>query len=89
MDTDPNYKIFKIQLETVYGQSSEMDSYFTEYLDEYSIAHVVLESEGREFPLIEYSGGPISLSNMLKEKFGYSMEEIRVQFPEIGNELFE
>lgn len=83
----PNYKLYKIQLETIYGKDSEMDRAFMEYLNEYSIEHTILESES-SFPMIEYTGGPISLSNMLQEKFGYTPDEIKLEFPEIGNELF-
>lgn len=88
MDSSANYKLITIQLPTIWGYDSEQDKYFTDYLDEYSIAHTILETES-EFPVIEYTGGPVSLSNMLQEKFGYNLSEIRQEFPELGNEVFE
>jgi hypothetical protein len=82
----PNYKQITISLETVFGQDPEMDRMFTEYLDEYSITYQNLGSDPESastFPILEYSGGPVSLSNMLREKFGFTPEEILVAFPEL------
>ena len=74
----------KIKQETVIGETPEFDKVFFEYLDEYSITYKVLEEKGEfGYPLVEYEGGPISLGNMLREKFGLGVEDIAQNHPEI------
>ena len=90
MSTSPDYKLVTIELETVFGQEPAMDKLFTDYLGEYSIIYKVLESEqptSSGFPVLQYVGGPISLTNMLKEKFGFSDSEIASEFPQIAEAL--
>jgi hypothetical protein len=85
-----DYKMSKIERETVLGENEEFDKTFFSYLNEYSIDHKILESEGTiGYPIVEYIGGPISLRNMLKDKFGMSDEEITGIHPEIANENFK
>ncbi len=82
-----NYTPAKVERETVLGEDTEIDMMFFSYLDEYSISHKILESKGEGgFPIVEYVGGPISLRNMLKEKFGMTDEEIIELHPDIANE---
>ena len=82
-------QLYTIELQTVMGQDQHMDRIFTSYLDEYSIHHKISEEQmqAERWPIVSYTGGPISLKNMLKEKFGYSLDEIREQFPELGQAL--
>jgi hypothetical protein len=40
-------------------------------------------SEGEQYPMVEYTSGPIALNNMLKERFGYDGYEIAEKFPEL------
>jgi len=90
MSGSGNYKIVSIEVETIFGQDPDMDRLFTDYLEEYSISHKVVESESPSvsgWPRIQYTGGPISLSNMLQEKFGYSLNEISTEFPEINEAI--
>lgn len=78
-----NYLTHKISVET-YMDNNEGDDLFFSYLDEYSIDFRITESLGPSgFPIIEYTGGPISLHNMLSEKFGMSPEEIGEAYPEV------
>lgn len=86
---DVNYKEIKIRVETRYGEDPLIDSHFTRYLDEYSISWSIVLAEHTEsgWPVIEYIGGPISLTNMLMERFGYSREEIESAFPQIQKAL--
>lgn len=74
--------IVKIEVQTVLNENEDFDKLFFEYLDEYSIEHKVLESEGK-YPMVEFTGGIISLNNMLRERFGYTKEEIEEAFPEL------
>ena len=67
--------IVKIEVQTVLNENEDFDRLFFEYLDEYSIEHKVLESE-EKYPMVEFTGGIISLNNMLRERFGYTKEEI-------------
>jgi len=86
-----NYKLVTVELETIFGQDPEMDEMFTSYLDEYSIVHKVSDAETKSnsgWPRLQYTGGPISLSNMLQERFGYTLDEIQAEFPQI-NEAME
>jgi hypothetical protein len=74
--------VVKIEIQTVLNENEDFDRLFFEYLDEYSIDHKVLESK-EKYPMVEFSGGVISLSNMLKERFGYTKEEIEETYPEL------
>jgi hypothetical protein len=71
-----------IKVQTVLNENEEFDQLFYAYLDEYSIDHKILESE-EKFPDVEYTGGIISLNNMLRERFGYTKEEIEETYPEL------
>lgn len=80
----PDFKLVTISAETILGENEGLDKSFFEYLDEYSISHKVLESESHsDWPIVEYTGGPISITNMLKERFGMPQEEIDETYPEI------
>lgn len=77
-----NFTLIKIKVETVIGTNDNIDSLFFEYLDEYSISYKVMEENGNNgYPIIEYEGGPISLKNMLMEKFGMDRDEIDQNYP--------
>lgn len=79
-----DYRLITIEVETVIGESEDIDKGFFEYLDEYFIIPKILEKEeNQEWPIVEYTGGPVSLSNMLKEKFGMSREEIEQNYPQL------
>lgn len=82
-----NFKKVTVKLETVLGENEDFDKSFFEYLDEYSIEHRILEKEeGQKWPTVEYTGGPVSIGNMLKERFGYSEYEISDFYQEIKEE---
>jgi hypothetical protein len=84
------FKIVTIKAETVLGENEDFDKSFFDYLGEYSISHKVLElDENQKWPTVEYTGGPIALSNMLKERFGLSQEEIEVTYPEIKENQYD
>jgi len=74
--------VVKIEIQTVLNENEEFDRLFFEYLDEYSIDHKVLESE-EKYPIVEFSGGVIALSNMLIERFANTKEEIEETYPEL------
>ncbi len=85
----------KIAVPTVLNESESIDRSFFEYLDEYSIAHRIVEDDEKieysqfnleGYPLVEYTGGVISLTNMLKERFGYTREDIEENYPELLEE---
>lgn len=85
-----------IAVPTVLNENADADKAFFEYLDEYSIAHKILDEDEKidyaafnleGYPLVEYKGGVISLSNMLKERFGYTKEEIEEHYPELSESL--
>lgn len=82
-------KIVTIIKETVMGTNETQDNLFLEYCEEYSIEHKVLEGSKTEYPQIEFKSGPVALSNMLKERFGYSEHEIAEEFPQIKEALEE
>lgn len=87
MSETPDYKLVTIEIETVFGKDQRSDKYFTDYLEEYSIVWQVIETETPTpsgWPLIQYTGGPISLSNMLREKFGFNQEEVLSSFPQLS-----
>ncbi len=82
-----DFKFVTVSLETVLGENEEFDRSFFDYLEEYSISHKIPETEEvSKFPVVEYTGGPISITNMLKERFGMSQEEIDELYPEINKE---
>lgn len=76
--------IKSISVPTILNQDEYADKIFYDYLEEYSITHTVLNEE--EYPLVEYTGGVISLTNMLKEKFGYTKDDIQQYYPELIEE---
>ena len=73
-----------IEVPTVLNENEIADKIFYDYLEEYSIEHKVVNEE--EYPLVEYTGGVISLTNMLREKFGYTKEEIQEYYPQLTEE---
>jgi len=74
----------RVKVETVLGEEN-MDSLFFSYLDEYSIEHKITEDVGESgFPMVEYTGGPVALTNMLMEKFGMDKQDINQIYPEIN-----
>lgn len=74
----------RVKVETVLGDEA-MDSLFFNYLEEYSIEHRITEDKGESgFPLVEYTGGPVALTNMLREKFGMEREDINQIYPDIN-----
>jgi hypothetical protein len=82
-------KLVTIIKETVIGDDQRSDQLFFEYCDEYSIEHKILneKKETSSYPELEFKSGPIALSNMLKERFGYTQEEINEEFPQIKEAL--
>jgi hypothetical protein len=78
-----DFNFVTVTVETVLGENEEFDKSFFEYLEEYSISHKILEKEGSQWPSVEYTGGPLSITNMLKERFGASEDEINELYPEI------
>jgi len=78
------FKFLTVKVDTVLGENDELDRSFFEYLDEYSISYKVLENKGGgQWPQVEYTGGPLAIINMLKERFGMEEIEINVMYPEI------
>lgn len=87
MSETPDYKLVTIEVETVFGKNQREDKYFTDYMEEYSIVWQLIETETPTqsgWPLMQYTGGPISLKNMLREKFGFTQEEVLSSFPQIA-----
>lgn len=84
-----DFKPVSVSIETILGENEEFDKNFFEYLDEYSISYKIFEpqSELSSWPIVEYTGGPIAITNMLKERFGMETEEIKTTYPNITNEL--
>ena len=77
-------KLVTIKIQTVLGENEEFDSLFFQYLEEYSIDRKILPlGEGEKYPMVEYTSGPIALSNMLRERFGHDRYEIEEKFPEL------
>jgi hypothetical protein len=82
INVEPMKLVIKtIEVPTVLNENEIADKIFYDYLEEYSIEHKVVNEE--EYPLVEYTGGVISLTNMLKEKFGYTKEEIQEYYPQL------
>lgn len=75
---------YKVSVETVLGENEDIDKGFFDYLEEYSIDHKIEESD-RQWPIVEYKGGIISLTNMLKERFGMEEEEIKQRIVPINS----
>lgn len=79
-----SYQLYTIEAETYLGADESQDSAFLAYLDEYSISYKINESESNgSYPMVSYTGGPVSLRNMLKERFGMDDSEIASHYPEI------
>jgi hypothetical protein len=77
-------KLITIKIQTVLGENEEFDDLFFQYLEEYSIDRKILPiGEGEKYPEVEYTSGPIALSNMLRERFGYDRYEIEEKYPEL------
>jgi len=77
-------KLITIKIQTVLGENEEFDNLFFQYLEEYSIDRKILQiEEGEKYPEVEYTSGPIALSNMLRERFGYDRYEIEEKYPEL------
>jgi hypothetical protein len=78
-------KIVTIRVLTALYDDPDIDKLFYEYLDEYSISHKIATepAPGDPYPEVDYTGGPIALRNMLKERFGYEREEIESTYPEL------
>jgi hypothetical protein len=80
------YSDHTISIETVLGDNDEFDNSFYAYLDEYSIHYAVGDIGDSGYPVVEYTGGPIALCNMLKERFGLEQQEIQELYPNIHGE---
>lgn len=77
-------KLITIKIQTVLGENEGFDNLFFQYLEEYSIDRKILPiEEGEKYPEVEYTSGPIALSNMLRERFGYDRYEIEERYPEL------
>ena len=85
MNNSPLYTPITIKVETVLGENEDFDKAFFDYLDEYSIEYKISEepNESHSWPLVEYTGGPISLKSMLKERFGMELNEMQELYPEL------
>lgn len=81
-----NFTIHSIELETVLGDNDEHDNAFIDYLNEYSIDYEIGANGESGYPVVKYTGGPIALSNMLRERFGLDNYEIQELYPEIYGE---
>lgn len=79
-----DFRFITVTIDTVLGENNEFDKSFFEYLDEYSISHKILEYEEGKWPSVEYTGGPLSITNMLRERFGMTDKEINEMYPEIN-----
>lgn len=79
-----DFRFITVTVDTVLGENNEFDKSFFEYLDEYSISHKILENEDGQWPSVEYTGGPLSITNMLRERFGMNDKEINEMYPEIN-----
>ena len=79
-----DFRFITVTIDTVLGENNEFDKSFFEYLDEYSISHTILEYEEGTWPAVEYTGGPLSITNMLRERFGMTDKEINEMYPEIN-----
>ena len=77
------YSDHTISIETVLGDNDEFDNSFYAYLDEYSIHYAVGDIGDSGYPVVEYTGGPIALCNMLKARFGLEQQEIQELYPNI------
>lgn len=83
-------KQISIVKETIIGEDKNIDDLFIQYCDEYSIELKIQEKkEASEYPEVEFKSGPIALTNMLKERFGYTQQEIDEEFPQIKEALEE
>lgn len=81
-------KQVSITKETIIGEDKTIDNLFIEYCEEYSIELKIHEKkENSEYPEVEFKSGPVALSNMLKERFGYTQYEIDEEFPQIKEAL--
>lgn len=79
------FRILTIKVETILGETESTDKTFFEYLYEYSIEHKLTDELGEfGYPVVEYQGGPISLANMLREKFGMERDEIDQLYPQLN-----
>jgi hypothetical protein len=78
-----DFKFVTVTVDTILGENDEFDKSFFEYLDEYSISHKILEKGESQWPSVEYTGGFLSITNMLKERFGMEEVEINELYPEI------
>ena len=79
-----DFRFITVTVDTVLGENNEFDKSFFDYLDEYSISHKILENEDGQWPSVEYTGGPLSITNMLRERFGMNDKEINEMYPEIN-----
>jgi hypothetical protein len=81
-----NYTTHTIEIETVLGDNDEFDNAFIAYLDEYSIDYKIGQNGESGYPNVKYTGGPIALSNMLRERFGLDNDDIRNLCPQLYDE---
>ena len=81
-----SYVEHTIEVETVLGENDEFDNSFYAYLDEYSIHYVIGDLGDSGFPIVKYTGGPIALCNMLRERFGLEDHDIQELYPNIYGE---
>ena len=79
-----DFRFVTVTVDTVLGENNDFDKSFFEYLDEYSISHKILEYGEGKWPSVEYTGGTLSITNMLMERFGMSDKEINEMYPEIN-----
>jgi hypothetical protein len=80
------YITHTIEIETVLGDNDEHDNSFMEYLKEYYIEYEISDNSESGYPIVKYTGGPISLKNMLRERFGLEDQEIQTLYPQIYGE---
>jgi len=82
-------RILSINVVTALYDDPAIDQAFFDYLNEYSIDHeIIAEPEGPEpqektYPEVRYTAGPRALKNMLRERFGYTREDIEGTYPEL------
>ncbi len=79
-----SYQLHTVEIQTYLGEDEDQDSAFLAYLEEYSISYEIKKKlDSEDYPTVTYTGGPVSLRNMLKERFGMDDSEIDSHYPEI------
>lgn len=72
-----------VEIDTVIGEDASMDAIFYEYLAQNEITFNIISEEEQAWPTVQYTGSALALKEMLIEKFGLNLEDIKTLYSDL------